>query len=107
MLTFRIKQLQLTKITQNEFSTSLAKEQLSTAMLSYSPTFIIGLMSTWSADFGLCSRPLPAVQGCSASRSLPCSRQTGQNRRIVCNVFARAIMARSDGPYPWHETWPL
>jgi hypothetical protein len=35
------------------------------------------------------------------------SRQSGQNRRIVCNVFTRAIMARSDGPYPWHETWPL
>src|ERR1700674_1134822 len=37
----------------------------------------------------------------------PDCRQSGQNRRIVCNVFTRAIMARSDGPYPWHETWPL
>ena len=46
VLTFRIKQLQFTKITQNEFSKSLVKEQLSTATLSYSPIFIIGLMST-------------------------------------------------------------
>jgi len=38
--------LQFYKVAQNQFSKSLVKKQLSTATLSYSPTFIIGLMST-------------------------------------------------------------
>jgi hypothetical protein len=50
------------------------------------------------------SRPTNSVR---LKVQFPDCRQTGQNRRIVCNVFTRAIMARSDGPYPWHETWPL
>jgi hypothetical protein len=50
------------------------------------------------------SRPTNSVR---LKVQFPDCRQTGQNRRIVCNVFTRAIMTRSDGPYPWHETWPL
>src|SRR5713101_3214171 len=62
------------------FQRALTKQQLSSATLSYSPIFIIGLMST--GRFGSYTRPLAADQGSSASRSFPCSRPLVLNHPV-------------------------
>jgi hypothetical protein len=67
------KSCNLTKVAQNQFSKKLSEKQLSKATLSYSSTFIIGLMSTWPADFGRAVAHTRPSKEARVRESLPCS----------------------------------
>ena|SRR5258708_5373335 len=79
------KSCNFTKFAQNELAKSLAKNYFYSYVELYS-NFYYRPDVNWSADFGSCPRSLLAVQGSSASRSLPCGRRSGS--KVATNAFA-------------------
>ena len=64
----------LQKSCKMNFQRALAKQQLSTATLSYSPTFIIGVMSTG-----------PLISGCALAHSRPTNEARLRDRIRVAD----------------------